>query len=60
MDAQESAGPLPGDVIYGVNGAQVRTLTDLRSAIGQISPDSTVVLHIGRQGQLRFVTVTLE
>jgi serine protease Do len=60
LDAQESSGPLPGDVIYGVNGAQVRTLADLRTAIGRIAPDSTVVLHIGRQGQLRFLTVTVE
>jgi serine protease Do len=55
-----SAGPLPGDVIYGVNGAEIRTLADLRGAIGQVAPDSTMVLQVGRQGQLRFLTVTLE
>jgi S1-C subfamily serine protease len=55
-----SAGPLPGDVIYGVNGVQIRTLADLRSAIGQVAPDSAVILQVGRQGQLRFLTVTLE
>jgi serine protease Do len=55
-----SAGFLPGDVIYGVNGVQVRTLADLRSAIGQVAPDSTAVLQVGRQGQLRFLTVTVE
>jgi serine protease Do len=55
-----SAGPLPGDVIYGVNGVQIRTLTDLRTAIGQVGPDSTAVLQVGRQGQLRFLTVTIE
>ncbi|MFL5403975.1 MAG: trypsin-like peptidase domain-containing protein [Gemmatimonadales bacterium] len=60
LDAQESSGPLPGDVIYGVNGVQVRTLGDLRTAIGQIAADSTVILHVGRQGQLRYLTVTLE
>jgi serine protease Do len=59
-DAQGTGGPVPGDVIYGVNGAAVRTLADLRSAIGQMAPDSTVVLQVGRQGQLRFLTVTLE
>jgi serine protease Do len=59
-DAQGTAGPLPGDVIYGVNGAQVRTLKDLRSAIAQVAPDSTAVLQVGREGQLRFLTVTLE
>ena len=55
-----SAGPLPGDVIYGVNGVPVRTLADLRSAIGQVAHDSTAVLQVGRQGQLRFLTVTIE
>jgi len=59
-DAQGTAGPLPGDVIYGVNGAEVRTLTDLRSAIGRIAADSTAILQVGRQGQLRFLSVTLE
>jgi serine protease Do len=55
-----SAGPLPGDVIYGVNGVPVRTLADLRGAIGKVAPDSTAVLQVGRQGQLRFLTVTIE
>jgi serine protease Do len=55
-----TAGPLPGDVIYGVNGAQIRTLADLRTAIGQVAADSTAILQVGRQGQLRFLTVTLE
>jgi serine protease Do len=55
-----SSGPLPGDVIYGVNGAQIRTLSDLRGVIGQVASDSTAILQVGRQGQLRFLTVTLE
>jgi serine protease Do len=60
LDAQGSSGPISGDVIYGVNGVPVRTLADLRAAIGQVAPDSTAVLQVGRQGQLRFLTVTLE
>ena len=58
--ADGSAGPLAGDVIYGVNGVAVRTLADLRTAIGQVPPASPAVLQVGRQGQLRFVVVTLE
>jgi serine protease Do len=61
--ASESAGtggPMPGDVVYGVNGERIRTLADLRSAISQIAADSTAVLHVGRQGQLRYLTMTLE
>ena len=59
-DAQGEAGPVPGDVIYGINGERVRALTDLRAAIEPIVADSTAVLHVGRQGQLRFLTVTVE
>ena len=59
-DAEQPAGLLPGDVIYGVNGVSVKTLGDLRSAIGQVAANVPVVFQVGRQGQLRFVTVTLE
>ena len=59
-EARGAAGPVAGDVIYGVNGEAVRTLEDLRGAIGRFAPDSTAVLQVGRQGQLRFLTVTLE
>ncbi|MEP7226282.1 MAG: trypsin-like peptidase domain-containing protein [Gemmatimonadales bacterium] len=60
LASEGTAGPLPGDVIHGVNGVSVRTITDLRTAIGQVAPDSVAVLQIGRQGRLRFITVTLE
>jgi serine protease Do len=60
VDAQGSSGPLAGDVIYGVNGEPVRTLGELRAAISQVATDSTAVLQVGRQGQLRFLTLTLE
>jgi serine protease Do len=51
---------LPGDVIHGVNGSSVRTLSDLRGAVGQIAADSAAVLQVGRRGRLRFVTAVLE
>jgi len=59
-EARGAAGPVAGDVIYGVNGEAVRTLEDLRGVIGRFAPDSSAVLQVGRQGQLRFLTVTLE
>lgn len=59
-DAQGGAGPVPGDVIYAVNGVRVRTLSDLRAAIGPVASDSTAILHVGRGGQLRFLAVTIE
>ena len=59
-DVEGTSGPLPGDVIYGVNGEPVRTLGDLRTAIGRVAPGATAVLQVGREGQLRFLAVTLE
>jgi serine protease Do len=60
MDAGDPAGLMPGDVIHGVNGSAVRTVADLRAAIGQVASDSTAVLQVGRRGRLRFITVSLE
>jgi serine protease Do len=60
MDSQGGSGPQPGDVIYGVNGARIRSLSDLRTAMGPVASDSTAILQVGRQGQLRFLTVTVE
>jgi serine protease Do len=59
-DAQAPSGLLPGDVVYAVNGDAVRTLTDLRSAVDKLPASSSPVLQVGRQGQLRFVTVSVE
>lgn len=59
-DAEHAAGLLPGDVIYAVNGAAVRTLSDLRAALGQVASESAAVLHVGRRGRLRLVTVNLD
>jgi serine protease Do len=59
-DADGGAGLAPGDVIYGVNGVEVRTLADLRAAIGQAASGAALVFQVGRSGQLRFVTVTVE
>jgi serine protease Do len=59
-DAADAAGLLPGDVIYAVNGAAVRTLSDLRVALGQVASESAAVLQVGRRGRLRLVTVNLD
>jgi serine protease Do len=60
LATEGTAGPLPGDVIHAVNGASIRTIPDLRAAIGQVAPDSVAVLQVGREGRLRFLAVTLE
>jgi serine protease Do len=59
-DVEGLSGPAPGDVIYGLNGVPVRALADLRTAIAQEAAGAEVVLQIGRQGRLRFLTVTVE
>lgn len=59
-DVQGPSGLVPGDVIYGMNGEPVRTLADLRAAITQVEPGGTPVLQVGRGGQLRYITMTLE
>jgi len=59
-DAQAPSGLVPGDVIYAVNGDAVRTLADLRAAVDKLPASSSPVLQVGRQGQLRFVTVSVE
>ena len=60
LASEGTAGPLAGDVIHEVNGTSVRTIADLRTAIGDVAPDSVAVLQVGREGRLRFITVTLE
>jgi len=60
MNADGSSGLLPGDVIYALNGKPVRTLAELKGAIAPITTDGTAVLHVGRQGQLRYLAVALE
>ncbi|HZA98765.1 MAG TPA: trypsin-like peptidase domain-containing protein [Gemmatimonadales bacterium] len=60
METGGSPGLLAGDVIHAVNGAAVTNLAGLRSAVAQVGPSQPVVLHVGRGGQLRFVTLTLE
>jgi serine protease Do len=60
VDARAPAGLEPGDVIYSMNGTRVRTLAELRGILAQISAEGTAILQVGRQGQLRFVTVVTE
>ncbi len=56
----DEAGLLPGDVIHGVNGSAVRSLSDLRAALGLVASDMEAVLQVGRGGRLRFLTVNLD
>lgn len=55
-----TAGLIPGDVIYGIDLKPISTLSELRAGLDSIPSGGTVVLQVGREGQLRFLTVTLE
>jgi len=54
------SGLTPGDVIYAVDRTAIGTLAELRAGVDSISAGGSVVLQIGREGQLRFLSVTLE
>jgi serine protease Do len=60
LESDGSPGLVAGDVIYAVNGEPVHNLAGLRSAVGQVAPSQPAVLHVGRSGQLRFITLTLD
>ena len=53
-------GLLPGDVIYAMNGANVRNLEELRRELEKLEVFAPVVLQVERQGQLQFVAFELE
>ncbi len=59
----DPAGPgglEPGDVILELNGSAMRTLLEVRNALDRLPVTETAVLHVNRQGQLRYVTVPPE
>lgn len=55
-----SVGLERGDVIYEVNGREVETLSVLRSVIENLRPGDPVVLHVERQGVLRYLTFEIK
>lgn len=55
-----STGLVPGDVIHAIDRNAISSLAELRAGLDTIPAGGTVVLQIARQGQLRFLTVTIE
>ena len=49
-----------GDIIHTINGASIKTIEELRSALTRTSPNTAVVLQIERSGKLMFVSFKLE
>lgn len=60
-DTPYSGGDLqPGDVIFGLNAAPIRTIDELRTATDALKPGDPVVLQIQREDRLMFVAFELE
>lgn len=54
------SGLRPGDVIYAVDRRAVASIAELRAGVDSLAAGGSVVLQVGREGQLRFITVALE
>ncbi len=50
----------PGDVIYSVNGRNIRDLGELRSAVEGIRPSEAVVVQVERSGKLKYLSFRQE
>jgi serine protease Do len=53
-------GLAPGDVIYAVNRTPVASVPDLRGIIDALRGGDAVVLHLERQGELRYLAFTVD
>jgi serine protease Do len=53
-------GPLPGDVIYSVNGMLVDSVDSLRSALDGLTTSDAIVLQVERLGSLHYVALEPE
>lgn len=53
-------GPLPGDVIYSVNGTPVDSVDALRSALDDLKTTDAIALQVERQGSLHYVVLETE
>jgi serine protease Do len=51
---------LPGDVIYAVGRVPVKDLEGLRSSVGALDADKPAIVHLERQGKVRYLAVWLE
>jgi serine protease Do len=49
-----------GDVIYSANGSSVGSIAELRAWLDALKPGDPAVLQVEREGQLRFITVSVE
>jgi S1-C subfamily serine protease len=50
----------PGDVIYSLNDKALSNLTEFRALLDGIAAGEEVVLHVERNGRLRYVEFPIE
>ena len=55
--AYQGEGPLPGDVIYSVNGTLVDSIDSLRSALDDLKTADAIALQVERLGSLHYVVL---
>ena len=56
-EAYEGDGPLPGDVIYSVNGKAVDSIDSLRSVLDQLKSAAALALQVERLGSLHYLVL---
>ena len=55
--AYQGEGPLPGDVIYSVNGTYVDSIEALRSALDDVKTAEAIALQVERLGSLHYLVL---
>jgi len=55
--AYQGEGPLPGDVIYSVNGTFVDSVEALRSALDDVKAAEAIALQVERLGSLHYLVL---
>ncbi len=55
--AYEGDGPLPGDVIYSVNGTPVDSIASLRSVLEDLKTADAIALQVERFGSLHYLVL---
>src|SRR5438067_9708791 len=58
--AYDGEGPLPGDVIYSVNGVPVDTVDSSRSVLQDLTTADAIALQVERLGSLHYLVLETE
>ena len=58
--AYQGEGPLPGDVIYSVNGTFVDSVDSLRSALDDFKSADAIALQVERLGTLHYLVLEID